>query len=64
MEGLRITKNVKEITFDVVWGELESKNKKSFKRQKLTKYLRLTLILMKNYAQGENLNFYFSRIFF
>ena len=27
MKGLRVTKNVKEIKFEGVWGELESKRK-------------------------------------
>ena len=31
MKGLRMTKKVKKIKFEEVWGELESK--KSFKRQ-------------------------------
>ena len=27
MKGLRVTKNVKETKFEVVWGELESKKR-------------------------------------
>ena len=44
MNGLRLTKVAKEIKFEGVWGKLESK--KMFKRQTLTKYLRLTLVLI------------------
>ena len=44
MQGLRVTKNVKEIKFERVWDDLESR--KSFQRQWLTKYLRLTLVFM------------------
>ena len=44
MKGLRVTKNVREIKFEGVWGELESR--KSFYRQELTKYLRLILVFM------------------
>ena len=43
-EGIRITKIVKEIKFEVVWGELEAE--KCFQRQSFTKYLRLTLIFI------------------
>ena len=43
MKGLRVTKIVKEIKFEGVWDELESKN--GFQRQSVTKYLRLTLVL-------------------
>ena len=38
---LRVTKFVKEIKLEGVWGELQSK--KRFQRQSFTKYLRLTL---------------------
>ena len=44
MKGVRVTKIVKEIKFEGVWGELESK--KSFQRRSFTKYLRLTLVFM------------------
>ena len=44
MKGLRVTKIVKEIKSEGVWGELEAK--KYFKRQPFTKYLRLTLVSM------------------
>ena len=42
MRSFRVT-YVKEITFEDVWGELESK--KCFQRKQLTKYLRLRLRL-------------------
>ena len=42
MKGLRVTKIVKEIKFEGVWGKLESKN--GFKRKSFTKYVRLTLV--------------------
>ena len=38
MEELRVTKIVKEIKFEGVWGELEAQ--KCFQRQSFTKYLR------------------------
>ena len=44
MKDLRVTKNVKEIKFELAWGELESKE--TFQRQQVTKYLRLTLAFM------------------
>ena len=44
MKDLRVTKIVKEIKFEGVWGDLESK--KCFQRQSFTKYLRVTLVFM------------------
>ena len=44
VKGLRVTKAVKEITFEEVWGKLEAK--KCFHRQPFIKYLRLTLVSM------------------
>ena len=44
MRGVRVTKNIKEIRFEKVWYELESKI--SFQRQNLTKYSELTLVFM------------------
>ena len=41
MKGLRVTKIVKEIKFEGVWGELEAK--KCFQRQSFPKYWRQTL---------------------
>ena len=42
MKGLRVTKNVKEIKFEGVWGELDSK--KTFPEKQPTRYLRLNLV--------------------
>ena len=52
MKGVRITKIVKEIKFEGVSGELESKG--GFKRQSVTKYLKLTLVFMgmAHYGRG------------
>ena len=44
MQGLRVTKIVKEIKFEEVWGKLDTKT--SFQRQLFTKYLRPTLGFM------------------
>ena len=44
MKGLRVSKIVKKVMSEGVWGELESKN--GFHRQSVTKYLRLTLVFM------------------
>ena len=51
MKGLTVTKIVKEIKFEGVWGKLESK--KGFQRQSVLKYLRLTLGFMCNRALRE-----------
>ena len=65
MRGIRVTKIVKEINFEGVWGELESK--KDSKRQpfivKRQKDFRLTLVFMSNSALREKFNFYFPRVF-
>ena len=53
MEGLRVTKIIKKIKFEGVWGKLEAK--KCFQRQPFTKYLRLTLVSMWNSAHGKSL---------
>ena len=42
MKGPRVTKIIKEIKFEGVWGNSESK--KGFQRQSLTKYLRLAVV--------------------
>ena len=42
MKDLRVTKVMKEIKFEGIWGKLKAK--KGFQRQPLTKYLRLTLV--------------------
>ena len=44
MEGLRVTKIVKEIKFEGVWGELKAKN--CSQRQSFTKYLRQPPLFM------------------
>ena len=61
MKGLRVIKIVKGITFEGLWGELESI--KGFQRQSVTKYLRITLVFMRNSTQRENFNFCFSKVF-
>ena len=61
MKGLRVIKIVKGITFEGLWGELESI--KDFQRQSVTKYLRITLVFMRNSTQRENFNFCFSKVF-
>ena len=62
VKDFRVTKIVKEIKFEGVWDELESKA--GFQRESVTKYLRLTLVLVWNSALREKFNFYFSRIFY
>ena len=42
MKGLRVTKIVKEIKFEGVWGELESR--RGFQTQSVSRYLGLTLV--------------------
>ena len=44
VKGLKVTKIVKQIKFEGVWGKLEAKN--CLQRQPFTKYLRKTLIFM------------------
>ena len=61
MKGLRVTKIVKEIKFEGVWDELEAKN--CSQRQLFTKYVKLTLVFMRNSALRERFNFCFSRVF-
>ena len=60
MKELRVTKNNKEVKIEYNWGDLE--RKKSFQRQQLTKYLRLTQVFMIKSAQREKFNLYFSRV--
>ena len=57
MKDFRVTKNIKVIKFEEGWGQL--KLKKNFPRQKLTKYLRLTIVFIGNSAEREKFNFYF-----
>ena len=51
MKGLRVTKIVKEIKFEGVWGNLESK--KGFRRQSVTKYLRLGFMCNRGKIRGK-----------
>ena len=44
MKDLRVTKIVKEIKFEEIWGNAEAKI--FFQRQSFTKYLILTLVFM------------------
>ena len=55
VKSLIVTKIVREIKFQEVWGELEAK--KCFQKQSFTKYLRLTLVFMWNSALREKFNF-------
>ena len=57
----RVTKILKQIMFQGVWGESESKT--GFQRQSVTKYWRLTLVSTQNSTLREKFNFYFSRVF-
>ena len=51
MKGLSVTKIVKEIKFEGVWGEL--KLKKGFQIQSFTKYLRNSSLHMKQRTTGK-----------
>ena len=44
MKGLKVTKIVKEIKFEGVWGKLEPTT--GFQRHSITKYLRLTVVFI------------------
>ena len=61
VKGLRVTKNVKEIKFEEIWGKLVSR--KGFQRQSVSKYLRLTLVFTLNSTLREKFNCYFSEVF-
>ena len=61
MKSLIVTKIVKEINFEEVWDELESK--KDFQRQSVTKYLRLTPFFKCNSEKGKNLISIFQEFF-
>ena len=52
---------MKEIKFEVVWHESESK--KCFQRQAVGKYLGLSLVFMRNNGPREKYNCYFRDIF-
>ena len=60
VRSLRATEIVKEVTFEDVWDELESK--KGFQRQSVTKYLRLLLVFMWNSEPQQKFNGYFSAL--
>ena len=51
----------KKITFEGVWGDLESRG--DFQRQSVTKYLRLTLVYTGNSTLQEKFNCYFFEVF-
>ena len=51
VKGLTVTKIVKQINFEEVWGELEAKS--CFQNQFRTKYLRQTLVFMWNSGLRE-----------
>ena len=61
MKDLRVTKIVKEINFEGVWNELESK--KCFQRQSVAKYLRLTLVSCEIARHGKSLIAIFRDLF-
>ena len=61
VKDLKVTKIVKNFKFENVWGQLEAKN--CFQRQAFTKYLKVTLVFMRNSALREKFNFCFSRFF-
>ena len=61
MKNLGFMKIVEELEFEVLWDELELK--KCFQRQSVTKYLRLTLVFIRNRAPREKFNRYFSGLF-
>ena len=61
MKGFRVTKIVKEIKFEEVWGEFEAK--KCFQRHSFTKYFRLTLVSCKIVHYGKSLISVFKEFF-
>ena len=61
MKYLRVTKYVKEVTFEWFLDELGSK--KRLYTQSFRKYMRLVLVCMRNSALREKFNFYFPRDF-
>ena len=48
VKGLRVTKTVKQIKFEGIWGDLAAKL--YFQRQSFKKYLKQTLVFMENSA--------------
>ena len=61
IKALRVTKIVKEIKFEEVWGKLKSK--KGFQIQSFTKYLRLTLVFLEIVHYGKSLTSVFQECF-
>ena len=61
VKGFRVTKIVKEIKSEGVWGKLKAKN--SFYRQPFTKYLRLTQIPCEIALYGKSLISVFQEVF-
>ena len=61
VKGVKVTKNIKEIKFEGVWGEIESKG--AFQRQWLAGYLGLAPVLVWDCAQRGGLNHWFSGVF-
>ena len=59
LELLKLSKKKKK--FEGTWGELEAKN--YFQRQAGAKYLRKTLVFMRNGALREKFNCYFQGVF-
>ena len=55
VKGLRVTKIVKEIKFEVVSGKLEAK--KYLQRKSFTKYLKMSLVFIWNGAVQNKFNF-------
>ena len=48
MKDLKVTESFREIKFEGIWTELLAKN--YFQKQSFTKYLKLTLVFMRNSA--------------
>ena len=63
VKGLRVNKTVKEIIFERVRIELESKKKKSFRKEPFAKFLKLTIVFMWNSTLREKFKFHFSEVF-
>ena len=60
-KSFTVTKIVKEIKFEGIWGKLEAK--KCFQRQSCPKYLRVPLVFMWNSALREKFSFCFLGVF-
>ena len=61
VESVRPSKILVEVKFEGVWDKLGSR--KILQRETVTKYLRLTLVFMKNNTLLEKFNCYFSGLF-